>query len=244
MCAINSRFTRKQILLKMSEEENIPASVKPEIDSCPSTEVPAVTQVTNVEPEPQDIALADPPVEDHVEKTPDQVVDTPSSESMDDIAASDEEVEQVQVVVDYEKLFQRFVSSVALKDFKESSLTPEHRELIKDFLSSTEAKKLLFYIDDTAKDHILCLSTSLPPKPFDEMAYFIKDITDYDEPLTETNFETKVQFGKLTKNTMESLLNVMSNVYVPVFLGNKKWPDSVRKEFNSQLHKFMVVFIN
>jgi dynein heavy chain, axonemal len=38
---------------------------------------------------------------------------------------------------------------------------------------------------------------------------------------------------------MESLLRVMNQVYVPIFLDNKRWPDTVRKDFNNQLHKFM-----
>lgn len=31
----------------------------------------------------------------------------------------------------------------------------------------------------------------------------------------------------------------MHQVYVPIFLENKRWPDSVRKDFNNQIHKFM-----
>ncbi len=32
---------------------------------------------------------------------------------------------------------------------------------------------------------------------------------------------------------------MMSGVFAPSFLVNRTWPDSVRKEFSGQLHKFM-----
>jgi dynein heavy chain len=166
-------------------------------------------------------------------------------ENQQDEISQEEEIEEVEkpVVVDYTKLYHRFINAVALKDFNESMLSTDQKELIQDFLTTPEARKLVFYIDDT-KENQLCVTTSLPPKPFEDMAYFIKEASSSTEIFTENEFERKVQFGKLTKNTMESLLNVMSHVYVPVFLGNKKWPDSVRKEFNNQLHKFMVNYIN
>jgi hypothetical protein len=143
-------------------------------------------------------------------------------------------------VLDYDKLFKRFISSVTIKDFKESQLQEQHRELIKDFLTANDARKLILYMDNSKKPACFGITTSLPNQTFDDMIYFIRESSPADDILTELNFERRVQYGKLTKNTMESLLKVMSHVYVPVFLGNKKWPDSVRKEFNNQLHKFMV----
>ena len=115
--------------------------------------------------------------------------------------------------------------------------------LIKDFLLNPDSRKLVIYIDDQRHPDpaVLQVVTSLPRQVYSQMAYFIKESMVKNEILTESNFERKVQFGKLTKNTMESLLTIMTHVYVPIFLGNNKWPETVRKEFNSQLHKFMVI---
>ena len=45
--------------------------------------------------------------------------------------------------------------------------------------------------------------------------------------------------GVLRSGASESLLKLMTGVYVPAVLGNTSWPDSVRKDFTGQLHKFM-----
>lgn len=145
-----------------------------------------------------------------------------------------------ELVADYEKLYARFISAVAITNFDGSELVEDQKVLIRDFLTLPEARKLVIYIDEK-RTPSLQVSTALPSQVFAEMAYFIKESLQKNDVLTENNFEHKVQYGKLTKNTMESLLRIMSHVYVPIFLGNKKWPDSVRKEFNNQLHKFMVI---
>lgn len=145
-----------------------------------------------------------------------------------------------EIVADYDMLYNRFINSVAITNFDGSKIVDEHKELIRDFLTLHEARKLVIYVDETRTPSIQ-VSTALPSQVFAEMAYFIKESLQKNDVLTEYNFEHKVQYGKLTKNTMESLLRIMSHVYVPIFLGNKKWPDSVRKEFNNQLHKFMVI---
>ena len=147
------------------------------------------------------------------------------------------------VIVNYEKLLARFINCVAINNIGKNNLTEDHMILIKDFLLNPDSRKLVIYIDDQRHPDpaVLQVVTSLPRQVYSQMAYFIKESMVKNEILTESNFERKVQFGKLTKNTMESLLTIMTHVYVPIFLGNNKWPETVRKEFNSQLHKFMVI---
>lgn len=143
--------------------------------------------------------------------------------------SGDEEQEKVVVrtnenaplaVADYGKLFERFIKAVPIASFEKSQLNSVHLELVKDFLTSSEARKLVFYIDENRKPPSLQVITSLPSQVFSEMAYFIKEASSKSDVLTEVNFEHKVQYGKLTKNTVESLLKIMSHVYVPIFLGN------------------------
>lgn len=60
-------------------------------------------------------------------------------------------------------------------------------------------------------------------------------------PMSLNEFEGKVQFGTIESGFMESFLRLMQGVYVPAFIESKRWPDTVRKEFISQMHKFMAV---
>lgn len=122
---------------------------------------------------------------------------------------------QPVIIADYEKLLSRFKASIAISKFDESLLTDDHFVLIKDFLQSQDARKLVIYMDDSKTPAALQVSTALPSQSFSEMAYFIKESSLKADSLNEFNFEHKVQFGKLTKNTMESLLRMMSHVYVP-----------------------------
>ena len=58
-------------------------------------------------------------------------------------------------------------------------------------------------------------------------------------PLTPANISRFVYFGTLDGSLMDSLLRHMSSIYLPSFLSSTSWPDSVKKDFTSALHKFM-----
>ncbi|KAJ3355389.1 hypothetical protein HDU91_005673, partial [Kappamyces sp. JEL0680] len=233
-------------------------SLEKEPAALTTTEASAAEPSVAVElAKPEEYSLAaNEPIPEETPKSADSTADTPTADitgGMNDevqvqedrepkalqTQAEDPEPRPAAVVVNYEQLLSRFKMSVAIAQFDQAMLTEDHLQLIKDFLTNPKDRKLVLYIDDKKKPATLHVSTALPTQVFSEMAYFIKESLAAGDVLTESNFERKVQYGKLTKNTMESLLKMMSHVYVPIFLGNKKWPDSVRKEFNNQLHKFM-----
>ena len=49
----------------------------------------------------------------------------------------------------------------------------------------------------------------------------------------------QVNFGLVNGGGMESLLRIMSSVFVPQISNKTSWPESVKKEFTGQLHRFM-----
>ena len=52
--------------------------------------------------------------------------------------------------------------------------------------------------------------------------------------------QSVVQFGLIQGgDSMEALLRLMSGLYVPSVLSSTNWPESVKKDFTGQLHKFM-----
>jgi dynein heavy chain len=150
-------------------------------------------------------------------------------------------IQDAESKLDFGKLQGRFLSAMVLHGFQPSELSTDHYGLIREFLTIPQSNKLLIYIDKNKAGGKLCVTTSLASTAHEEMMYFIKENGEYQ--LSESNFESKVQHGRMSKHTMESLHQLMAKVYVPIFLGNKKWPDSVRKEFNNHLHKFMVSFL-
>eukprot|EP00972_Heterocapsa_arctica_P089714 13232704-Heterocapsa_arctica.AAC.1 len=70
-----------------------------------------------------------------------------------------------------------------------------------------------------------------------EFMYFYK--RDPGAALTAGNLNEAVMFGVSRGDLLDALLSMMNNVYVPVALAEHGWPDNVRKEFTSQLQKFM-----
>ena len=62
------------------------------------------------------------------------------------------------------------------------------------------------------------------------LQYFLKPGTD--AALTHENISSQVQYGVISGSSMDSLLKMMNGVYLPSFLGNEAWPESVKKEFS------------
>ncbi|EGF78014.1 hypothetical protein BATDEDRAFT_91203 [Batrachochytrium dendrobatidis JAM81] len=135
----------------------------------------------------------------------------------------------------------RIKKVITLENYDEKMWTPEHENTLREFICSPSLSKVVMFMDEANNSPQFIVQAALPTTSnhFKELMYFIRDSLIDGEILTKTNFEQKVQYGSVSKNAADGLLRLMQGVYVPVFLENKRWPDSVRKEFNSQLHKFM-----
>jgi dynein heavy chain len=70
-----------------------------------------------------------------------------------------------------------------------------------------------------------------------EFMYFYK--RDLQKPCTNANLNTQVMFGCSRGDLLDNLLGLMNHVYVPVSLAHQGWPDNVKKDFTSQVQKFM-----
>ena len=57
--------------------------------------------------------------------------------------------------------------------------------------------------------------------------------------LTAENLERMVQYGTIAGDQVEDLLRLMQSVFAPLFFEQRNWPDSIRNEFNAQLHRFL-----
>jgi len=75
----------------------------------------------------------------------------------------------------------------------------------------------------------LILSDTVPYGPVVELYYFIRRKPSRDaEGLVAVSSETffeEIQYGMVTGRHIESLLRMMTGVYVPMFFRNSSWPD-------------------
>lgn len=58
--------------------------------------------------------------------------------------------------------------------------------------------------------------------------------------VTQRDLEMKILIRLIQKNKLKSLLQFMNTVFIPSIMNESSWPDNVKKEFLTQLHKFMI----
>lgn len=115
---------------------------------------------------------------------------------------------------------------VTLSSLKSDMWTTEHDATILRFLKDSTLRLLVVYVDKLLG---LQVALSVPPHPAEEMTYMIRF---EDAVLNPDNIEQKLQFGTIRANHIESLLRTMTNVYAPLFFGNRSWPDSILEKYN------------
>eukprot|EP00741_Cyanophora_paradoxa_P024938 tig00000056_g24072.t1 len=122
---------------------------------------------------------------------------------------------------------------ITLPGVKPEMYKEEHILTISDFLVKPSVRKLIAYVDSSGE---LVTQHSLPSEYVPELIYFIKDQS---REITPETVNTAIQFGIVNGGAMDALLRLMGGVFVPIFNANKTWPESIKKEFAGQLHKFM-----
>lgn len=132
-----------------------------------------------------------------------------------------------------EGAIERLKQSLSLTNYSEKMWTEDHKDTVFEFLTNAEMTKLIAHV----RNDVLVLQNGIPADA-SEICYFIKQTRD---EITELNFEEIIQYGTLTGDAMSSLLRLMENVYLPLFATNKNWPESLKKDFSSQLHRFMAL---
>ena len=123
-----------------------------------------------------------------------------------------------------------------LDDFEKDEMwQPDYYKWLIDFLKFREISKLYVWVDL----NILQFSTSHNPSHHNQfqMVYFIKML--YDVPITLSNISEVVHTDSLYGDPLDNLLSKMNSDYLNRFLQDKTWPEGVRKDFTSGLHRFM-----
>ncbi|XP_037072257.1 dynein heavy chain 2, axonemal-like [Pollicipes pollicipes] len=98
---------------------------------------------------------------------------------------------------------------------------------------------ITFFVETDQEHHkILTALFGAPIQQVDEVIYFLKR-PSAPPVLSDLNYRGKVAWGNMKAPFLESLLIRMSSLYMPYFLDDTTWPDSIRKDFSGKLHRFM-----
>lgn len=110
-----------------------------------------------------------------------------------------------------------------------------HDEDIELFLTQKDKRILVVYIDNTQNTLV---TIDRIPSNTPNFTYFVKSYYSREIDKIDT-FLKYVQFGNFNGKHLQSLLRLTSGLYAPLFFGNKHWPDSIKNDFSSQLHRFL-----
>ncbi|CAF1063283.1 unnamed protein product [Rotaria sordida] len=158
------------------------------------------------------------------------IVDTPSGEFDDDNMNQ----EDGHVKSEIESIFEYIHKLVTLPGLDEKMWTDGIHERIRDYLNDPDNRIMCFYIDRVLG---LCVDFGVPTNPFTHLVFFIKNQAI--RIFEKEQFIHEVQYGNFGGKHFSSLLRLMSGLYAPLFFGNKMWPDSIKNDFASQLHRFL-----
>jgi len=136
-----------------------------------------------------------------------------------------------------------------------SKLTPdmwkrEHNATINAFLGPVDTYPCLLtaYIDAVSG---LELADAVPYGSVGEMVYFIRRRTIVSDSevveqqnVTVDSFFAEIQHGVVSGRHIESLLRIMTGVYVPMFFRNTTWPDRSVWLANSKHHRDISTYVN
>jgi dynein heavy chain len=130
-----------------------------------------------------------------------------------------------------------FKDRIQLPKYKTDMWQGSHRAILRDFLVNPNTRKLVGWVNEESAQFELH-SESLPSisTPPSHICYFVRQGV---EEIGLHNIDSSVQFGIMHGEAMDSLMRVLGRVYMPQFVKNSAWPESVQKDFTGQLHKFM-----
>jgi dynein heavy chain len=130
-------------------------------------------------------------------------------------------------------------SKLDLDGFTPEKWRNDYNEIVNEFLNEEGTSKIYFWMDEELG---LMVKNLEPPKLSKDDSGFIFFIKPYDaETITPDNITANIRWGLMDRPLLDSLLEHMNSYFVPTVKKETKWPESVKKEFLGQLHRFMSV---
>ncbi|KAF5911845.1 hypothetical protein HPG69_015823, partial [Diceros bicornis minor] len=126
-----------------------------------------------------------------------------------------------------------FLSRAVLTGLADATWTEEHDGILKRFAQDPSEPILTIFIDPCLG---LKIDLGMPVQTQNQIVYFIRHAP---VPITPENFEATVQFGTVRGSYIPALLRLLSGVFAPQIFTNTTWPESIRNNFASHLHRFL-----
>lgn len=118
-------------------------------------------------------------------------------------------------------------------DLSEDDLSESYIENATKWLMDVMESTLFVYFDRG----YLSASASCPTNPVTQVTYFIRE--ELGHVFSFDGFHDEITFGTFHENVEETILHLMTSIYGPLILKDKRWDDNVRMRLFNELHSFM-----
>lgn len=127
---------------------------------------------------------------------------------------------------------------IRLRGFKVSMWAEEQDTKVIDFLTHPEARRVAAFMYE-GRLAFQPMETAVAYGP----TQFVWFVRRSNAAVTPSSIAQLVTFGLVNGDRMDSLLRAMGGVFAARVMTNATWPDSVKKEFTNQVHRFMASLV-
>lgn len=117
-------------------------------------------------------------------------------------------------------------------------VTPAHQDTIAAFAEASEAGRLLAIVANEAL-HLSTTDSFPSTLEAKQLAYFVRPVAAAAAAASAADLLATLQFGSIAQPGMSSLLRTMNAIFAPRIFGTKAWPESIKKDFTGQFHRYM-----
>ena len=137
----------------------------------------------------------------------------------------------VSVAVEVDAIDRWVIDRISLPAFVQEAWQSEHSSSIRSFAAVSNACSVFVSMHQGK----LNIGNTVPNQG-DKIMYFVKNSGTL---LSPTNIDVSVQYGTITGDSIECLLQLMNGIYLKRLRNITSWPESVQKEFSGQYYRFM-----
>lgn len=128
----------------------------------------------------------------------------------------------------------KFIKNMTtLYDLREDDWSEKNAQVIREFFLTPEAPILTIFFDEES----LTCTLGIPEVPVVDLTYFLREPMQIFDVKT---FHDKINFGTMDDNIEGSILNIIENLYAPVFFKSDHWPES---NIFLIISDFLIVFL-
>lgn len=125
------------------------------------------------------------------------------------------------------------IQMVTIFDMSEEDVSDKFNEVLKNWILNVNEKFLFVYYDGI----YLTASYTMPVNPVFDLTYFVRD--ELGLVFTVEGFHDEVTFGTIHENVEETILTLISRLYAPRILKDKRWDENIKSNLFVGLHSFL-----